>query len=474
MKKYIIPVAFIVTLSFILVLSDFNHNQDNDKKRTAEKVQLSPGEYMAHQRMYPYNEIKQKNYLDAVKQARSFRNSEKLWDYTWEFAGPTNIGGRITDIEVHPDSPSTIYLGAATGGVWKSDNMGEDWEYVFNGQDLISIGDIAIDPNDEDVLYVGTGEANSSSFSFIGNGIYKSTDAGDSWEFSGLELSAYIGRVIVDYNNSDRVFAAASGNLFTPSEERGIYRSLDGGGTWERTLFVNDTVAAIDLVQHPTNPDILYAGMWERTRGLKYRHSYGEGTGIWKTTNGGDTWEELTNGLPSGDVGRPGLTIAKSNPDILYVFYDMPDYDPLVYKTENGGDSWSEVNSGQLGGMNSNFGWYFGQVRVHPEDEDLVWVMGVQMYKSTNGGNSWSDGTGSSSVHVDHHAMEFDEANERIWLGNDGGLYLSENNGVSWNKINNLPFTQFYAIDVDYQNPDRLVGGTQDNEYSNDQYWRVK
>jgi photosystem II stability/assembly factor-like uncharacterized protein len=462
MKKYIIPLFLIaISIYAILKFGDLvpakasNHGNLNREK-------LAPGEFMAHQRMYPYNSINQENYLQAMKQCRDFKNAQKLFDYTWEFAGPTNIGGRITDIESHPDSPETIYLGAASGGVWKTTDNGNNWEFMFEDIDLISIGDIAIDPNNENIIYAGTGEANSSSYSFLGNGIYKSYNGGESWEHSGLELSAYIGRIIVDYDNSNRVFAAACGNLFTPSEERGIYRSLDAGGTWERVLFVNDTVAAIDLVQHPENPDILYAAMWERTRGLEYRHSYGEGTGIWKSIDGGDNWEELTNGLPAGDVGRPGLAIAKSNPDVLYVYYDMPESEVRVYKTQNSGALWTETNDGELNGMNSSFGWYFGQVRVHPDDENMVWVMGVQMFVSTNGGNSWEYGV-EDDVHVDHHAMFFDEVNNRILLGNDGGLYSSNTNGIIWDKINNLPFNQFYALDIDYQNPDRLIGGTQDN-----------
>ena len=457
MRRYFIPAILLLTAAVMLIKID-----NREYKSDFQNAKLAPGEYMAHQRMYPYNEIKQDNYLKAVKEVQNFKNSEKIFDYNWELAGPTNIGGRITDIECHPDSPETIYLGAATGGVWKSTNNGLSWDYKFEGIELISIGDIAIDPNDENIVYVGTGEANSSSFSFIGNGIYKSNDAGNSWQHSGLGLSAYIGRIIVDYNNSDRIFVAACGNLFTPSEERGIYRSDDGGISWNRMLFVNDTVAAIDLIQHPTNPDILYAGMWERTRGLTYRHSYGEGTGIWKTIDGGDTWTELTNGLPSGNVGRPGLAIAKSNPDVLYAFFDMPFQEVNVFKTINGGDSWIQANDNALEGMNSSFGWYFGQVRVHPSDENKVWVMGVEMFTTSDGGDYWSEGT-SWGVHVDHHAMYFDEVNDRILLGNDGGLYSSDNNGNSWDKINNLPFTQFYAIDVDYQNPNRLIGGTQDN-----------
>ncbi|MEZ5083290.1 MAG: T9SS type A sorting domain-containing protein [Bacteroidales bacterium] len=441
----------------------FNSSKQTIHNRNTVRPQLSPGEYMAHQRMFPYNEIKQDVYFEAFKQAVKKQNSAETFEYSWEFAGPTNIGGRITDIEIHPNSPETIYLGAATGGIWKSSNDGVSWEYSFDGVYYISIGDIAIDPNDENIIYAGTGEANASSYSFRGNGIYRSTDAGTTWEHKGLELSAYVGRIIVDYNNSNRLFVAACGNLFTPDPERGVYRSNDGGDSWENILFVNDSTSAIDIVQHPLNPDVLYAAMWERMRGLTYRHSFGDGSGIWKTTNGGDSWEELTNGLITDEnAGRIGLSISLSNPDVLYSFYDLPDYEVAVFKTTNGGNTWTGQNTSSIEGMNSNFGWYFGQVRVHPDDENMIWVLGVEIFKSTNGGNSWQEGA-SWGVHVDHHALYFDEVNNRILLGNDGGLYQSFNNGNSWSKINNLPFTQFYAIDVDYQNPNRLIGGTQDN-----------
>ncbi|MCD4695116.1 MAG: hypothetical protein K8S16_02655 [Bacteroidales bacterium] len=462
MKKVIYTTVFIIFagLGTVLFLMDTGSERINPN---ASKQFLSPGEYMAHQRMYPYDEIKQEVYFEAYKQARKFNESGKVFDYEWEFAGPENIGGRITDIAVHPDSPATIYLGAASGGVWKTTDNGGSWDYSFFGVNLISIGDIAIDPNDENVIYAGTGEANSSSYSFMGDGIYKSVDAGATWEHSGLEQSAYIGRIIIDYNNSDRLFAASCGNLFTPDPERGVYRSIDGGSNWEKVLFVNDSTSAIDIVQHPQNPDILYASMWERMRGLTYRHSFGQGSGVWKTNDGGDTWTELTNGLPSdSDAGRIGLAISESNPNVLYSFYDMPNYEVAVYKTTNAGDSWTSTNTGSLSGMNSSFGWYFGQVRIHPDDENNVFIMGVYMYKTTNGGTSWTEGVGWN-VHVDHHAMYFDQVSNRILLGNDGGLYESYNNGSSWSKINNLPFTQFYAIDIDYQNPDRLIGGTQDN-----------
>lgn len=428
-----------------------------------ESPSIEPNDWMAMQRLYPYDRLNPDAFLAAAQQVKNLMDNSSPGNNPWSFSGPDNIGGRITDIESPAGSPSTIYVGAATGGILKTTDLGATWTNLFTGVPVISVGDIAIDPNNSQVLYCGTGEANSSSFSFLGNGIYKSTDAGASWQNMGLTHSAYIGRVIVDYSNSQRVFVAACGNLFSATDERGVYRSNDGGLTWQRVLYINDSTSAIDLVQHPTNPQIIYASMWERIRGLTYRQSFGESSGLWKSIDGGTTWSELTNGLPIGnEVGRIGIAIAKSNPDILYAFYDLPNYEVAVFKTVNGGQSWTRTIDGNLYNMNSNFGWYFGQVRVDPENPDRVFVMGVSLFRSDNGGNSWSD-ISQYTIHVDHHAMYFDESNNRIIEGNDGGLYLSGNYGNSWTKINNLPLTQFYAIDIDYLLPQRIYGGTQDN-----------
>jgi photosystem II stability/assembly factor-like uncharacterized protein len=418
---------------------------------------------MAMQRLYPYDRINPEAFRAATQQAQELMNGTKVRTTPWIFTGPDNIGGRITDIESPAGSPSTLYIGASTGGILKTTNLGLSWTNLFTNVPVVSVGDIAIDPNNDQVLYCGTGEANSSSFSFLGNGVYKSTDAGASWQNVGLTNSAYIGRVLVDYSNSQRVFVAACGNLFTASDERGVYRSENGGETWQRVLYLNDSTSAIDLVQHPTNPLILYASMWERIRGLTYRRSFGLSSGIWKSIDGGTTWNEMTTGLPNGsNVGRIGIAIAKSNPNTLYAFYDLDNSEVAVYKSLNGGQSWTRTNDGALSGMNSNFGWYFGQVRVDPENANRVFVMGVGLFRTENGGSAWTE-VSSWDLHVDHHAMYFDEVNNRIIQGNDGGLYTSMNNGNSWTKINNLPLTQFYAIDIDYQLPERIYGGTQDN-----------
>jgi len=424
-------------------------------------------EWMAYQRCYPHDEIKIDSYLLGMRQAMELHENSIESRYDWELAGPTNIGGRITDLAIHPDSPETIYVGAASGGIFKTTDNGENWQNVFADAPVISIGDIAIDPNNENILFAGTGEANASSYSFLGNGIYKTVNAGETWEHIGLENSAYIGRIIIDHSNSQRIFVAACGNLFSANEERGIYRSDDGGISWDRKLFITDSTSAIDLVQHPSNPDILYAAMWERMRGLTYRHSFGETSGIWKTIDAGETWFELTSGLPTGNnVGRIGLDISKTNPEVLYAFYDLPNSEVRVYRTSNGGDAWIQTNDSYLQGMNSYFGWYFGQIKIDPTDENRVYVMGVELYRSDNGGNSWillADYGNMEEIHVDHHAMHIDEDTGRIIEGNDGGLYISYNLGNDWIKIDNIPLTQFYAIEIDNTNPDRIYGGTQDN-----------
>jgi len=431
-----------------------------------------PNEWFGYQRAYPYHKIKHEAYLEGLQQATELHAQTRgNREYNWELAGPINVGGRITDLAIHPSSPETWYVGAASGGIYKTTNEGADWENIFTDAPVISIGDVAIDPNNEDIIYAGTGEANSSSQSFIGNGMYKSVNAGESWEHIGLENSAYIGRIIVDYSNSERVFVAATGTLFSPNEERGIYRSDDGGLTWDRKLFVTDSTAAIDLVQHPINPNILYATMWERMRGREYRLSGGYSSGIYKSVDGGDTWDELTNGLPYHDgVGRIGLAIAKSNPEVLYAFYDQQpvgNYSFLgIFKTTDGGASWVQTNDGNITDMNSSFGWYFGQICVDPANENRVYAMGVALCRTENGGDSWqiiADYGNMDEIHVDHHAMIIDEFTGRIVEGNDGGLYTSDDYGNNWDKINNIPLTQFYAIEMDFLNPERIYGGTQDN-----------
>ena len=429
---------------------------------------MYPADWMALQRMYPYNSMNiQAHVGEMQKAAHMHQAAAERYDFDWQQAGPENIGGRITDIEVNPGNTDQIYVGAATGGILKTDDGGNNWENIFDDRPMISIGDIALDPDNPEIIYAGTGEANSSSYSFLGDGMHKSNDGGETWEHIGLENSAYIGRVIVDHDNSNRVFVAACGNLFSTNADRGIYRSDDAGESWEQMLYLNDSTAAIDIVQHPENPDILIAAMWERVRGLNYRRSFGNSSGLWKTTDGGDSWYELIDGLPTGNnVGRIGVDIARSNPDVVYAFYDMSGGEQRVFRSDDLGESWNSTNDWAIQGMNSSFGWYFGQIRVDPNDEDRIYLMGVELWTSANGGDSYynlADYSNNWEIHVDHHAMWIDPVTGRIFEGNDGGFYISDDFGDSWLKINNLPITQFYHIEIDYLNPDRIYGGTQDN-----------
>ena len=431
--------------------------------KSPENILLEhPTDWMAYQRAYPYWGINIEAYTSEMKKAAILHKQSEV-KANWQFLGPTNIGGRITDIEVNFNDTNIIYVGAATGGLLKTTNNGQSWQNVFNHMPFVSIGDIAIDPNNSNILYVGTGEANASSFSFLGGGIYKSYDEGQNWTYCGLSNSAYIARIIVDKFNSQNIYAAACGNLFSPSSERGIYKSTNGGQTWSRVLFVTDSTSAIDIVQHPQNGQILYAAMWERIRGRNYRRSKGYSSGIYKTTDGGNTWTKLTQGLPTEEMGRIGLAISQSNPNVIYASIDMVP-EARVYKSIDGGTTWTRCNDAALANMNSNFGWYFGQIRVDINNENIVYAMGVDLFRSNDGGQSWVQLAGyynMDEIHVDHHAMTF--VGNKIINGSDGGLYVSYNFGNNWQKINNLPITQFYDIEIDYLNPHRIYGGTQDN-----------
>ena len=406
-------------------------------------------------------------YKQAQSQAASMRSGQRKTGPSWEFRGPLNIGGRITAMAVDPTRFDTIYLGGATGGVIKSIDGGSSWQPIFDDIPSLSIGAMVMDPSDPETLYVGTGEANGGggSVSYGGSGVYRTTDGGNSWQHLGLEDSHHIGRIVVNPNDPDVIFVAVVGLLYGTNSERGVYRSTNGGDTWERVLFLSEQTGCIDLVVNPDNPNILYAAMWERERGPDFRDYGGEECGVWRSLDGGDTWQELVSGLPNNqaDVGRIGLAIARSNPQVLYAIYaDNIGFFDGVYRSDDGGDSWSRTNDGNLSNLYSSFGWWFGNIRVDPADPNSVYVLGLDVYKTTNGGNSWFFSSGS--MHVDQHDLIV-HPQDSSWVlaGNDGGAYISQNGGSSYTKLPNIPFTQFYTCEIDFQNPERIYGGTQDN-----------
>jgi photosystem II stability/assembly factor-like uncharacterized protein len=437
-----------------------------------------PSEWAYQQRTFPHGRFNRDAYTEAYASVAELERAPKRGTagVSWELAGPTNVGGRISDVEFDPVNPNIVYASAATGGVFKSTDTGRTWKAIFDGYAVVNVGDIGISKSDPSILYVGTGEANGGHNNLQGAGVFKSTDAGISWVNMGLEETAAIGRIVVDPTDPNRVFVAATGSYFDTGPNRGVYRSDDGGLNWERVLFVSDTTGAIDLVMNPFDPDILYAAMWHRWRHPTVAELTGRTSGIYRSKDGGDTWVELgpKNGLPNPDnveVGRIGLAISESRPNTLFAAYTGRDRSRHVftglYKTSNGGDAWTNFDpNGKIASQFvSGFSWYFGQVRVSPTDPDRVYVMEVEFQHTRNGGKTWGVHIGGKNLHVDHHALAFHpNDSDYIISGNDGGLNISEDGGATWSKIRGLPITQFYEIEIDNRSPEQIYGGTQDNE----------
>ena len=434
-----------------------------------------PSEWEWNRRTFPYYKADAEAYRQEMKKAQEMkllsasRGAEQV-----NFAGPTNIGGRISDIEFNPQNPEIVYAGAATGGVFKSLDMGYTWFSVFDDQANLSIGDIAVDPNNPDIIYVGTGESNGGHNNFPGGGIYKSIDAGETWQLLGLENTVSIGRVVIDPQNSNRVFVAAQGSYFTPNQERGVYRSEDGGATWNNILFLNDSTGATDIIIDPINSNRLIVAMWERVRRPESSHLYGQASGLYRSLDGGEVWDyiEPEGVLPNPlaeNVGRIGISLCATQPDIVYSLFTDGSYYSGLFSSSDFGTTWTnadpdmEINNGT-----SSFSWYFAQVRVHPSNPDIVFALDVAYMRSINGGDSWPivygyDG-GPWDFHVDQHALAINPLNpDFIISGNDGGMNISTDGGVSFTKVAELPISQFYEIGLDANNPQRLYGGTQDN-----------
>ena len=474
---------FSTAMGFLYFYSSSSKHLDiNNLFFTAESEtdkEFRPDENEFIKKTYPYYQADADVYIKAIEQAkllkestRNNRLSKGLSAVPWEFAGPTNIGGRVVDLEFDPVNPSIVYAGFSTGGVFKSFDAGNTWLPIFDEQAVLTVGDIAIDPEDPNIIYVGTGEANGGHNNFPGGGVYKSTDGGATWNFLGLEGTTSIGRIVINPQNTNIVYLASVGSYFSPNSERGIYKSTDSGLTWERSLFVSDSTGFVDIIIDPNNPDRLMATAWERVRRPNSSHLFGPSSAIYKTTNGGTNWNKIINAtLPNAaatNVGRIGLAIHKANPDIVYALFTDGYYIISLYRTTDFGNTWTDMDpDDELSSGMSNFSWYFGQVRVHPVNPNIVYVLDVAFMRSTDGGNSWPliyGYGGPSELHVDHHALAFSPLDPNFIInGNDGGINVSLNGGLTFSQPKKIPATQFYEIGIDYNNPERLYGGAQDN-----------
>ncbi len=381
--------------------------------------------------------------------------------------GPTRQGGRIVDFAVPLQQNHTFYAAAANGGLWKTVNNGTTFFPIFDYQNVFAIGDIAVDQNNPNTVWVGTGEANFSTTdpyaTYWGDGIYKSTDGGETWRNMGLGDTHQIGRIIVHQQNSDIVYVAALGHLYTESEERGVFKTTNGGRTWEKSLGVvldGRHISVVDLVMDPSNPDILYASSYDRIAKPWMFYEGGPGSGIYKTTNGGDSWTKLTGGLPDERVGRIGLTISPQNPGLLYA-YVMEDrdsdgqYENRIYRTVNGGARWEQRSPEPISGRS-----YFGQIRIDPEDDNHVYSLSFGVMHSFDGGRTWSLAFENGG---DHHALWIDPRDSKhILSGFDYGLSITYDGGKNWYHPDEMPLAQLYEIGVDMAYPYNVYGGTQD------------
>jgi photosystem II stability/assembly factor-like uncharacterized protein len=389
--------------------------------------------------------------------------AEAIKGLKWRAIGPTNNAGRVSEIVGVPGDPSTFYVGGAAGGLFKTTNGGVTWKAIFDDQPNVSIGAVAIAPSDPNVLYVGTGEGNPRNSASFGEGMFKSVDGGDHWTRIGLEDTGKIARVVVDPKNPDVVYVAALGHTWGPSEQRGLFKTTDGGRTWTKILYKNDLTGCSDVAIDPTNANIVYAGMYTHRRWAWYFESGGGETAVYKSVDGGATWTRLsgpenTRGLPKGPMDRIGIAVARSNPGIVYVISETKD-EGMLWRSEDAGATWRTVNRDP----NINFRpFYYSDIRVDPVDPNTVYSLSGSLLKSEDGGRTFQ--RIANSVHGDHQALWIDPLNRnRILNGSDGGFHVSYDGGKTWDVLNNIAFTQFYHVNYDMQTPYHVCGGLQDN-----------
>ena len=369
--------------------------------------------------------------------------------------GPAIMGGRIDDIAVVESNPSVYYVGAATGGVWKTVNNGTTFEPIFDTQPNTSIGDIAIAPSDPNIIWVGTGEANNRQSSSWGDGVYRSLDGGKTWANMGLRDTKHIGRVVIDSRDPNIVYVAALGHLWGPNKERGVFKTTDGGKTWSNVLFVNEDTGITDLAMDPQSPLTIYAAAYQRRRTPWGFNGGGPGSAIYRTVDGGANWTKLTKGLPEGTTGRIGLDVYRGNSNTVYAIIENAKGG--VFRSDDRGDNWRKLSDLDSRPM------YYSQIRIDPNNDQRIWQLAANMYNSDDGGKTWVSNI-VQRIHGDFHALWIDpKDSNHVLTGSDGGLHVSYDRGRTWDFINTIPLGQFYEVSLDNQKPFWVYGGLQDN-----------
>jgi len=429
--------------------------------------------------------------ITAYQRHLNMKKNSLFRHLPWQFLGPTNISGRMTDIAVcSPRGKSyTIYAATASGGVWKTDNEGTTWEPIFENGPSTAFGDIAIAPSNQNILWIGTGEQNIFRSSNCGAGVFKSLDGGKTWQHMGLENTLTIARIIIHPKNPDIVYVASPGHEWTNNRERGVFKTTDGGKTWEKILYINEKTGATDIVMDPSDPNTLYAATWQRIR-KKWNDPRNEkgytGSGIYKTTDGGKTWRPINKGLPEARYrGRIGIDLCAAKPNVIYAFIDNYEIvresygeesdaygrpkggvirGATVYRSDNSGETWTRVSeyNKYMEDLSGTYGWVFGQIKVDPVNENKVYVMGLFLNISEDGGKTYRTLDG---MHMDHHGLWIDPENTDYLVNvNDGGLAISYDGGKNWRTFyNNFPVVQFFNVSFDMDTPFHVYGSVQDH-----------
>jgi len=453
------------SLLFFIALLLFSCGKNTLPHRDKLAEKSEPYDNFSFQRSYPYPEfdwlgwrkIVQRTRISETAKAREIDCGTNVSNWTQQ--GPMNVGARCNTLAAKPDNENIVLAGFAGGGIFKSIDGTVNWYPVFDDNPELAIGDITFDPSNPNIVYAGTGDPNMPFNVFNGDGIYKSTDVGETWQHLANSPTGIVSKIIVHPTNPSVLWAATMGNPYIRDNQRGIYKSTNGGSSWQQVLFVSDQAGASDLVQSPANPLILYASFWDRIRNNTESVIYGPHARVYKSMDGGTTWTQLGGGLPTGVMGRTGLAISLTNPNKVYaLFMDSLSTPGSLHKTTDGGATWTPVNIIQLEDACSDFGWYFGKIRTNPTDDEELYFLAIQLWRKPAGNSGWFN---AGSGHADSHDLIFTASGRRYW-SNDGGVYRNDGQ-VSWAKALNLPVTQFYRTNYNPHEPNTYWAGAQDN-----------
>lgn len=441
------------------------------KAKLAEKIY--PYYERELEKEFPNTELSIEGYLRGKRQVQEDIRSELTksangFDQPWTVQGPGNIGARINALAVNPENENIIFVGYSGGGLWRTVNGGQTWESVFDTEIFNSISEITIDPESTNTIYIGTGDPNVPGRTFIGEGIYKSSDNGDTWSHLGLTEQRIISKIRIHPDNSEIMYAGSMGLPFTKNDSRGLYRSMNGGADWDKIFYLSDSTGVSDVLVNPEKPEIINVATWDRVRNDSVSLVDGKGSGIFVSQNSGQTWDRAV-GIPDTILCRTGLAYCKSQPANVYaITVDTSHYVSAIYRSRDYGVTFSEINTSMLRdyGVGAGFAWYFGKIEVDPNNPDHIYVLEVDLWETYDNGETWLEATPpwwTYEVHADKHDLHITDEG-RLYLATDGGLYRGQSGSPEfWEDLEDIPTTQFYRVGYNPHRPDLYYGGAQDN-----------